>query len=236
VARAFAAAAREYWPHPPTGAARLKRVSEPVSPAMTDESELIRRMLAGDERAFEAFFESHFPRLYRFALPRLNGDVEATREVVQAALGKAMRKLADYRGEAALFTWLCQICRREIVDRLRFERRHTDHLVLIDDRPELRAAIESLEAPDEYDLVKSYGRAEVGRLVQTVLDRLPARYGDALEWKYVEGRSVEEIGERLGIGHTAAQSLLARARVSFREALEKVFGSAAEDVAAALEM
>jgi RNA polymerase sigma-70 factor (ECF subfamily) len=208
---------------------------EPVLPGMTDESELIRRMLAGDERAFDAFFESHFPRLYRFALPRLNGDVEATREVVQATLGKAMRKLGDFRGEAALFTWLCQICRREVVDRLRSERRHSDRIVLIDDRPELRAAIESLEAPDEYDLVKSYGRAEVGRLVQTVLDRLPARYGDALEWKYVEGRSVEEIGERLGIGHTAAQSLLARARVSFREALEKVFGSAAEDIAAGLE-
>jgi RNA polymerase sigma-70 factor (ECF subfamily) len=211
-------------------------VTDPVSLAMTDESELIRRMLAGEARAFDAFFESHFPRLYRFALPRLNGDVEATREVVQATLGKAMRKLADFRGEAALFTWLCQICRREIVDRLRVERRHSDHLVLIDDRPELRAAIESLEAPDEYDLVKSYGRAEVGRLVQSVLDRLPARYGDALEWKYVEGRSVEEIGQRLGIGHTAAQSLLARARVSFREALEKVFGSAAEDIATALEM
>jgi RNA polymerase sigma-70 factor (ECF subfamily) len=210
-------------------------MSEPVPPGMTDESELIRRMLAGDERAFDAFFESHFPRLYRFALPRLNGDVEATREVVQATLGKAMRKLADFRGEAALFTWLCQICRREVVDRLRSERRHSDRIVLIDDRPELRAAIESLEAPDEYDLVKSYGRAEVGRLVQSVLDRLPARYGDALEWKYVEGRSVEEIGERLGIGHTAAQSLLARARVSFREALEKVFGSAAEDIAAGLE-
>ncbi len=83
--------------------------------------------------------------------------------------------------------------------------------------------------------MKSYGRAEVGRLVQSVLDRLPARYGDALEWKYVEGHSVEEIGARLGIGHTAAQSLLARARVSFREALEKVFGSAAEDIASALE-
>ena len=45
-----------------------------------------------------------------------------------------------------------------------------------------------------------------------MLDRLPARYGDVLEWKYIEGRSVEEIGERLGIGQTAAQSVLARAR------------------------
>lgn len=202
---------------------------------LTDEPELVRRMLAGDERAFDAFFSSHFARLYRFALPRLNGEVEAAREVAQAALGKAMRKLAHYRGEAALFTWLCQICRREIVDYLRARHRYTKRVVLIDDRPELRAAIEALEAPEEYDLVKSYGRAEVGRVVKAVLDRLPARYGDALEWKYVEGRSVEEIGIELGIGHTAAQSLLARARVAFREALEQVFGAAAEDIAAGLE-
>jgi RNA polymerase sigma-70 factor (ECF subfamily) len=201
---------------------------------LTHESELTRRMLAGDERAFQAFFQSLFPRLYRFALPRVDRNEEAAREVVQATLTKAMRKLAEYRGEAALFTWLCQICRREIVDRMRAEKRRTERVVLIDDQPELRAALESIEAPDEYDLVKNYGRAEFGRLIQSVLDRLPSRYGDALEWKYVEGHSVEEIGERLGIGHTAAQSLLARARVSFREALEQVFGAAAEDIARTL--
>jgi RNA polymerase sigma-70 factor (ECF subfamily) len=202
---------------------------------VADEAELVRRMLAGEERAFDAFFAGHFPRLFRFVLPRLNGDEEAAREVVQAALTKAMRALAAYRGESALFTWLCQICRREIVDRLRADKRRTDRVVLIDDRPELRAAIESIEAPEEYDLLKSYGRAELGGVVRSVLDRLPPRYGDALEWKYVEGHSVEEIGMRLGIGHTAAQSLLARARVAFREALEQVFGAAAADIATTLE-
>jgi RNA polymerase sigma-70 factor (ECF subfamily) len=202
---------------------------------LADESELLRRMLAGEERAFDAFFASHFPRLYRFALPRLAGNVEATRDVVQATLGKAVRKLETFRGDAALFTWLCQICRREIVDHLRAQHRHAEHVVLIDDRPDLRVAIEAIEAPEEYDLVRSYGRAEAGRLVKSVLDRLPARYGDALEWKYVEGRSVEEIGVQLGIGHAAAQSLLARARMAFREALEQVFGAAAEDIATNLE-
>ena len=202
---------------------------------MTDEAELVRRMLAGDERAFDAFFTSHFPRLFRFALPRLDRDEEAAREVVQATLTKAMRNLSRFRGDAALFTWLCQICRNEIVDRLRAQRRHSDRVLLIDDTPELRAAVESIAAPDEYDLVRQYGRDEVGRFVRSVLDRLPARYGDALEWKYIEGRSVEEIAERLGVGPLAAQSLLARARTAFRDALEKVFGSAASDIAAALE-
>jgi RNA polymerase sigma-70 factor, ECF subfamily len=201
---------------------------------MTDERKLSQRMLGGDEQAFEAFFDAYFGRLYRFALPRLNGDVEATREVVQTTLAKAMRRIGDFRGESALFTWLCQICRRESVDYIRSRRRQLRHVILIDDRPDLRSAIEALEAPEEYDLVRQYGRAEVGRLVRVVLDRLPANYGDALEWKYMEGSSVEEIGERLCIGTIAAQSLLARARTAFREALERVFGAEAADIAASL--
>jgi RNA polymerase sigma-70 factor (ECF subfamily) len=205
-----------------------------MEPAVTSDPQLIRRMLAGDERAFEAFFNAYFPRLYRFALPRLNGDVDATREIVQVTLGKAIRKLESFRGESGLFTWICQICRNEIVDYIRAERRMR-HVVLIDDQPELRAAVESIEAPDEFDLVKGYGREEAARLVRVVLDRLPASYGDALEWKYIEGESVETIGERLGIGTTAAQSLLARARRAFRESLESVFGADGADVASGLE-
>jgi RNA polymerase sigma-70 factor (ECF subfamily) len=204
-----------------------------MDPEVTSDPRLIRRMLAGDERAFETFFNGYFPRIYRFALPRLNGDADATRAIVQSTLEKAIRRLETFRGESGLFTWVCQICRNEIVDHIRAERRMR-HVVLIDDQPELRAAVESLEAPDEFDVVKSYGRAESARLVRVVLDRLPSGYGDALEWKYIEGESVETIGERLGIGTTAAQSLLARARRAFRESLESVFGADAADVASGL--
>jgi RNA polymerase sigma-70 factor (ECF subfamily) len=213
----------------PTG----KEEDRAVETAVTSDPQLIRRMLAGDERAFDAFFNAYFPRVYRFALPRLNGDVDATREVVQATLEKAMRKLESYRGESGLFTWICQICRNEIVDYIR-ARRRMRHVVLIDDEPELRAAIESIEAPEEFDLAKSYGRAESARIVRVVLDRLPSTYGDALEWKYIEGQSVEAIGKRLGIGTIAAQSLLARARRAFREGLEAVFGADVSDVASGL--
>lgn len=187
-------------------------------------------MLAGDEAAFRHFFETYFPRVYRFALPRLAGDVEATKEVVQASLTKAIRSLASYRSDAALFTWLCQICRSQIVDYLRANKRFSDRIVLIDDTPELRAALESVEAPAEDEPAQRLSNAQTRALVQSVLDRLPARYGDVLEWKYIEGRSVEEIGDLLGVGHAAAQSMLARARIAFRDALGTVFGSTPHDV------
>jgi RNA polymerase sigma-70 factor (ECF subfamily) len=201
---------------------------------MKDDRELVAAMLAGNERAFTVFFETYFPRVYRFALPRLNGNVDVTKDVVQTTLIKAMRALGDWRGEAALFTWLCQICRRQVVDHVRAQRRHSAKVVLIDDSEEVRAALESIEAPPADDPFRGADSAELRRLVHAVLDRLPNRYGEALEWKYVEGRSVEEIGERLGIGQTAAQSLLARARIAFREGVEAVFGASADDVLASL--
>ena len=202
---------------------------------MTDERELVRRMLDGEEPAFTEFFSPYFPRGFRFALPRLRRDEDAAKDVVQATLIKAMRGLDGWRGEAALFTWLCQICRREIADHVRSARRRSDRVVLIEDSEEVRAALEAIEAPSGDDPLRRCTGDEVGRLVHAVLDRLPGRYGEALEWKYVEGRSVEEIGDRLGIGHTAAQSLLARARVAFRDGLESVFGASAADVLASLE-
>jgi len=202
---------------------------------VSDDRQLVQQMLAGEERAFVSFFETYFPRIYRFALPRLDRNADAAKDVVQATLIKAMRKLGDYRGEAALFTWLCQICRREIADQVRSQRRHSEKVLLIEDSDEVRAALESIEAPPGDDPLRRCDSAELKRLVHAVLDRLPGRYGEALEWKYVEGRSVEEIGDRLGIGHTAAQSLLARARVAFRDGLEAVFGASAADVLASLE-
>ena len=196
------------------------------------ERELIDRVLAGDERAFSEFFDAYFPRLYRFAFPRLARDVETTREVVLTTVGKVMRSLPLYRGESALFTWMCQICRCDISDRVELQRRDAKRMLLADDTPELRAAFDAVEAPEEVGPATRYARGQTLQLIHVVLDRLPHRYGDVLEWKYLEDRSVEEIGIRLGIGRTAAQSILARARVAFRDSVETVFGIDAHDLLA----
>lgn len=186
-------------------------------PIHLEDRKLAKRLLAGDEQAFNRFFEDHFSRLYRFALARLSGDSEVASEVAQAALAKALRKIHSYRGEAALFTWLCAICRNEITDQARRDSRYHRHIVLTEDRPEIQAAIESFQTPASEEPGGQYQKYEVLRLIHVALDQLPPHYGNALEWKYIEGHSVREISRRLGTSFEAAQSLLARARRSFEE-------------------
>ena len=197
-------------------------------PVYLDDKRAAKRILAGDERAFEAFFDEHFARLYRFAIARLSDDPEAAKEIVQTTLAKALRKMASYRAEAAMFTWLCAICRNEISDWRQRHGRYQEHIVLVEDLPEVAGAIDSWHVPGEYRPEHHYQRVEAIRLIQVALDRLPARYGDVLEWKYVEGHTVREISKRLGIGTEATQSLLARAKRAFAD----VYGTLQE---AALE-
>jgi RNA polymerase sigma-70 factor (ECF subfamily) len=180
-----------------------------------DDKRLVKQLLAHDEQAFDAFFNDNFARLYRFVLTRLPDDPDGTREVVQITLTKAIQKLHTYRGEAALFTWLCAICRNETSDWLAKQGRYREHVVLTEDLPEVMAAVDSYQAPQEENPERQAQRAEALRLIQVALDRLPAKYGNVLEWKYIEGYSVKEIAERLELGHEATQSLLARAKRAF---------------------
>ena len=186
-------------------------------PIYLDDKRLAKQLLGGDEHAFDRFFEENFARLYRFALARLSDDPDAAREVAQITLTRAIRKLHTYRAESAMFTWLCAICRNETSDWLRKQVRYREHIVLTEDYPEVQAAVDSYRAPVDDGPVANYERTEKVRLIQVALDRLPANYGNVLEWKYVEGHSVKEISTRLKIGQEATQSLIARAKRAFGE-------------------
>jgi len=193
-------------------------------PNYLEDKKLIRRLLKGDERACDQFFRENFSRLYRFAQARICADSEATREVVLATLTKALKKMGGYRGESALFTWLCVICRNEIVDWSRRNATYRKHVVLTEDYPEIQAAVDSFVAPANDDPRRQYQKYEAARLIQVALDKLPSSYGDALELKYIEGHSVKEIARRMGVSHEAAQSLLARARRAFEEIYSTLTG------------
>src|SRR5262245_32184428 len=125
---------------------------------------LAKRMLAGQSAAFEEFFAAYFPALFRFALVRLR-DAGAAEEVAQAALCQAIRKLSTYRGEAALFTWLCAFCRNEISAYCR-ARERTVRVDLVEELPEVRAALESLAARDPRDPESALRQQELRSAVQ----------------------------------------------------------------------
>lgn len=186
-------------------------------PVYMDDKRLTKRLLAGKEQAFNQFFDENFARLYRFVLARVAHDEEAAKEIVQTAMSRALQKIHTYRGEAALFTWLCVIARNEMVDWIRRNARYREHIVLTEDFPEIQAAVDSILAPPADDPRKHYQKYEMSRLIQVALDKLPPKYGDALEWKYIQGYSVKEIAVRLEVSPGAAQSLLARAKRSFQE-------------------
>jgi RNA polymerase sigma-70 factor (ECF subfamily) len=182
------------------------------------DRDLVRRMLDGDEGAFRQFFDGHFPGLFRFAMTRLGRDADAAEEVAQATLCKVVRKLHTFRGEASLFTWACTFCRWEISAWQVKHGRRGLAVELVEESPEVRAALESLAALGSPGPRDELLRKEVADLVRSTLDQLPNRYGDALEWKYIEGLSVKEIAARLSVGPKAAESLLTRARQAFRDA------------------
>ena len=84
-------------------------------------------MRAGEQRAFDAFFTAYAQRLAAFAARRSRLDAASVEDVVQNSLIKAVRNLAGFRGEAALFSWLCKICRHELADIHRKSARRPAH-------------------------------------------------------------------------------------------------------------
>ena len=186
-----------------------------------DDRDLVRRMLRGEERAFDEFFDQNFDRVFRFACRRL-GDPAAAEDVAQVTLVQAMRKLHTWKGEAALFTWLCAICRHETAA---WTARHGRiPQPVLDDEAGMRALLDQVASPDESP-ENAAGRLELAALIQSVLDHLPHRYGDILAWKYLHEWPVSRVADRLGITEKAAESMLTRARDAFRRGCASLSGA-----------
>ncbi len=182
-----------------------------------DDVRLAKRLDAGDEAAFKQFFDENYDRMYRFALSRLANDHATTEDIVQQSFSNALDRIGSYRGEAQLFTWLCSICRHQIIDWQRKQGNYQKRIVLIEDYPEIQAVVDSFQAPIGDDPYLAAQREEAVRLIQVTLDRLPVAYGDILESRYLHGDSAREIAARLNVSVEAANSLTARAKKAFIE-------------------
>jgi RNA polymerase sigma-70 factor (ECF subfamily) len=177
------------------------------------DRDLVEQLLRGNRRAFDTFFNEYYPRLFRFALRRCR-DRATAEDIAQATLCRSLGSLRTYHGEAALMTWLCTLCRREMSSRWKAD---AASISLHEDDPAIRTALDALLASELDEPLAATAHSQLRESVLTALDYLPPLYADVLERKYVREMSVETIAAELGRSAKATESLLTRARESFRE-------------------
>lgn len=184
---------------------------------MLDERELVSRMRRGEPRAFHEFFDTYAPRLSAFAARRSSLDPVAIEDVVQMTMINAMRNFGSYRGSAALFTWLCKICRNQLADARRSAARRPNAQSVEElavERP-LATVVEFIDFRDPLDECESDSTRGA---VRRVINSLPGHYARILELRFGDELSGHEIARTLQMSQDAAESLLSRARQAFKVA------------------
>jgi RNA polymerase sigma-70 factor (ECF subfamily) len=183
---------------------------------------LTKSIIKGDEQAFNQFFDDYHPRLFRFIMSRTDHDYDLANDMAQDTLCKALDKIADYRGEAALFTWMCQISRSLIHAHYVKQKRREKIVAPIADTPEMQSILENISVDDEQQPERMTMNSQLKQILEEVLDHLPTDYGNVLTWKYIDELSVIEIAEQMATTQIAVQSVLARARKSFQQVIQKM--------------
>lgn len=181
------------------------------------DKQLADRLLQGDQSSFDVFFNTYYPRLFRFALARLGNDTDLADETAQVVLCQAISKMDTYRGEAPLFSWLCTFCRYEVSKQRKARDRAQGDQPLTEDDPTVQAALDSLLAQSAEHPDTALHHVELRRLIKVAMDHIPSMYAEVLELKYVRELSVNEIAETLGRSPKAMESSLTRARAAFRD-------------------
>jgi RNA polymerase sigma-70 factor (ECF subfamily) len=185
-----------------------------------DERDLVSRMRRGDPLAFNEFFDTYAPRLSSFAARRSSLDSVAIEDVVQMTMINAMRNLASYRGGAALFTWLCRICRNQLADARRQAAR-VPNLQSVEELAADRPLATVIEFADFRDPLEECEIDSLRGAVRRVVNSLPGHYARILELRFGDELSGREIATTLQMSEDAAESLLSRARHAFKEAWQE---------------
>lgn len=183
---------------------------------MTDpgsDGSLVRRFLEGEPSAFDELVRRHQVRVYNLCL-RILGNREDARDATQDAFVAALRKLGQFRGDAAFTTWLHRIAVNACYDELRKQRRRPMlHVVPEgeDDRPREPAA----PIADHADAIASSMDAAAA------LMEIPEEFRFALVLADVQDLAYEEIGRILDVPVGTVKSRVHRGRI----ALARVMGT-----------
>ena len=166
---------------------------------------LAARCRAGDLAAFEEIYRLHGTRLYAVAY-RMLGHAEDAEDMLQEIFLLAFRKIASYKGDSSLGTWLYRLGVNACLDRLRSKARRNDQQTewLDDDVPPVRATTD-------------IGGSVLHRLdLERALRELPAGCRAAFLLHDVEGFEHREIASMLGIAEGTSKSQVHKARMRLR--------------------
>ncbi|MBE2320680.1 sigma-70 family RNA polymerase sigma factor [Solirubrobacter sp. CPCC 204708] len=192
-----------------------------------DDEELLARIRAGDEAAFNALVARYGPLMLRIALSHTPSRAVAE-EVVQEAWLGVVQGLPKFEGRSSLKTWILRIVANRARTRGERERRSVpfgdDRPVVDPSRftPEGAWGVPPTEWPEDRLL-----QAETLERVNAAIDRLPPRQQEVLVLRDVEGWQPAEVGEALNLTDGNQRVLLHRARAKVREELERYFQEAA---------
>jgi RNA polymerase sigma-70 factor (ECF subfamily) len=194
----------------------MTRAAPVADYSMAGEASLVRHARQGDREAFRAIMQRYNQRLFRVARAVSGSDDEAE-DVLQESYLRAFAAFGSFRGDSGLATWLTAITLNEARGRLR-KRRKTVELEEMD-QPESRIvpfpgfALAS-------DPEKDAARAETRRLLEKAIDGLPENFRLVFIMRDIEGCSVEETAEQLGLKPQTVKTRLFRARQLLRQSLE----------------
>jgi RNA polymerase sigma-70 factor (ECF subfamily) len=171
--------------------------------------ELARRCRQGDTAAFEELYRAHAGRLYNLTY-RMAGSTDEAEDLLQEVFLQAHRKLASFRGESSLGTWLYRLAVNHCLDFLRGRQarmtRATDSL------DEEGAAEPAAVAPR---VPTAISRLDLERAIA----RLPDGCRAAFILHDVEGFEHNEVAGLLGVSEGTSKSQVHKARLKLRAML-----------------
>ena len=186
------------------------------SPPPHPEADLLSRLRAGDEDAYEAVVATHTGRLLAVARRFLRSE-EDSADAVQEAFVSMFRALPSFRGVALLGTWLYRILVNVCGMKLRSRAR----------RPS--ASLDQVVLATEDDTAVPLSRAETRARVRACIDQLPENHRNVLILRDIEGHDTETTAALLNIRPGAVKTRLHRARQALRRLLDPLFAEEAID-------
>jgi len=191
-----------------------------------DDSALARLIGLRDPEAVRLVTGRNNQRLFRAAWSILKNRAEAE-DVVQSAYLSAFAAIDSFEGRSSLSTWLTRIAINEALGRQRTERRRRRHsedasIAFLDDYREklMRGSMEET-APD-----MALARTQLRGLLERAIADLPDDFRLVFVLREVEGLSVEETADTLGLVAGTVKTRHLRARRRLRQALAPVVGTA----------